>query len=77
MSLLSWRTFVIVIICSTLFILLARIVSINQPQHYLIDDPHSECYQKIQESRGYLVSEGVNFSCEALETPGCQLRFAK
>ena len=79
MSLMSRRrAFLIILVCSSLFILLARISIINQPQHItLIDDPHSECYQKIQESTEYLVSEAVNISCDALETPGCQQRFAK
>ena len=78
MSLMSRRAFLIILVCSSVFILLARFSIIDQPQHItLIDDPQSECYRKIHESREYLVSEAVNISCDALETPGCQKRFAK
>ena len=35
-------------------------------------DPNSTCRQKILETQKYLEVDNVTFSCEALETRGCE-----
>ena len=47
----------------------------NDPSYIYFNkwqDPNSTCRQKILETRKYLEADNVTFSCEALETRGCE-----
>ena len=50
---------------------------------YLIDStlihhyPGRFCHEEIPESKILIMNEGVEFSCEALESQGCKERFER
>ena len=71
------RTLLISLSCFAIFIFLSSFAKINQSDFFLKEDPNSKCYQQIQESKEFMVSEEVNFSCESLKTLGCQKRFER